>query len=319
MDKDHYEYDIGLSFAGEQREFVKRFASELESRGVRVFYDEYEKAGLWGKDLYSHLALIYGELCRYCVLFASAQYADKVWTNHERCSAQARALEENREYILPVRFDDTPIPGLLETIHYVDLSDTSLSELVKFTLEKLGNPQRQNYLPPVLDLLCVRLGVDDKTDEQAFVHSQANSFFRALQRMGEEEREVVFSLFQYSCPADLPENLHISTDLLRRITGRSVPVLKKILGGLRSLGFECTIREDKEHEFEFDGEPLGDFYLFELRWDDLGEPSPIPALLVASTMVNLATENYCEQHGAEFLKRLDFSQLSHATRTTDSH
>ena len=193
MDEHHYEYDIGLSFAGEQREYVKDFARQLESRGVRVFYDDYEKAGLWGKDLYAHLALIYGDLCRYCILFASAHYAEKVWTNHERRSAQARALEENCENILPVRFDDTPIPGLLKTIHYIDLDDTSLSELVQLTLEKLGNPKRRNYLPPVLDLLYDRLDVADDPDELQRVHSQATSFFRVLQRMTPDERDAALT------------------------------------------------------------------------------------------------------------------------------
>ncbi len=98
MGEEHFEYDVGLSFAGEQRDYVRAFASELTSRGVRVFFDDYETAGLWGKDLYSHLAEIYGNLCRYCILFASADYAAKVWPNHERRSAQARALEESREY-----------------------------------------------------------------------------------------------------------------------------------------------------------------------------------------------------------------------------
>jgi hypothetical protein len=43
-----------------------------------------------------------------------------VWITHERRSAQARALQSNQEYVLPVRFDDTEIPGLLSTVMYVD-------------------------------------------------------------------------------------------------------------------------------------------------------------------------------------------------------
>ena len=36
-------------------------------------------------------------------------------------------------------------------------------------------------------------------------------------------------------------------------------------------------------------------------------------------MILVATENYCEEHGTEFLKRLDFSQLASATATRDLH
>ena len=32
---------------------VQRVANELRNLGVRVFYDRYEQAQLWGKDLYA--------------------------------------------------------------------------------------------------------------------------------------------------------------------------------------------------------------------------------------------------------------------------
>ena len=321
MVPDQHEYDVGLSFAGEQRGYVEDFAHDLQSRGVRVFYDDYEKATLWGKDLYSHLAQVYGAQCRYCILFASAAYAEKVWTNHERRSAQARALAEHHEYILPVRFDDTPIPGLFKTVHYIDLATTSMDELVQLTLHKLGTPQRHDYLPPVLDRLYEFLGVSDDADASECARSQAHSFLGALRRMNPDERRAVLGLLQHGCPADLPYNVHINTDLLRRVTGEPVPLLKSLLGGLRSLGFRCVVREAKEDEHlkDTEGDLLGESYLFELNWVDLSDTSDYPALMVAYAMVELATENYCETHGAEFLERLDFSQLASATHTTESH
>lgn len=57
-------------------------------QGVRVFYDEYFKSTLWGQDLYEHLDFIYRRASGHCVIFASKEYADSVWTNHERRSAQ---------------------------------------------------------------------------------------------------------------------------------------------------------------------------------------------------------------------------------------
>src|ERR1019366_9149997 len=109
---DTFEYDVCLSFAGEQREYVQQVAHVLQGQGVKVFYDGYEEADLWGKDLYEHLALVYSKKARYCNLFASKDYADKVWTSHERENAQARALQSKGEYLLPARLDDTEIPGV---------------------------------------------------------------------------------------------------------------------------------------------------------------------------------------------------------------
>jgi hypothetical protein len=47
-----FQYDVCLSFAGEDRAYVKQVADALNVKGVRVFYDKYETAELWGKELY---------------------------------------------------------------------------------------------------------------------------------------------------------------------------------------------------------------------------------------------------------------------------
>src|SRR5439155_17461115 len=94
-----FEYDVCLSFAGENRSYVTRVATYLRAKGARVFYDLYEQTTLWGKDLYAHLDDIYRNKARFCVMFISEAYGRKLWTNHERQSAQARAFHSNQEYI----------------------------------------------------------------------------------------------------------------------------------------------------------------------------------------------------------------------------
>lgn len=66
----------------------------LRLKGVRVFYDRYEKSALWGKDLYQHLQTVYRDRARFCVVFISQAYAQRIWTRHELRQAQARAFEE---------------------------------------------------------------------------------------------------------------------------------------------------------------------------------------------------------------------------------
>lgn len=131
------DYYIALSFAGEDRSYVEKVASTLRELNVRVFYDEYEKVTLRGKDLYNHLQDVYQKRAKFTVMFISKHYEQKLWTSHERASAQARAYTENREYILPARFDDTEVPGLLPTIHYIDLRETSPEDLARMIKEKL--------------------------------------------------------------------------------------------------------------------------------------------------------------------------------------
>ena len=131
-------YDVGLSFAGEQRDYVRRVAEDLQYRGLRVFYDENEEDELWGKNLLDHLSDLYLKRCRYCIIFASAEYAAKMWPNLERRSAQARDIAEAGGYILPVRFDDTEIPGLLPTVYYQDARKKSPEQIAGLFAQKIG-------------------------------------------------------------------------------------------------------------------------------------------------------------------------------------
>ena len=319
MMESRFEYDVALSFAGEQRSFVEQVAEDLTSRGIRPFYDDYEKGTLWGKDLYAHLTEIYQHLCRYCVIFISKEYAAKVWPNRERQSAQARALREKQEYILPVRFDDTPLPGLLETVGYIDLAGVSPNRLGDLIEEKIGKAIRTNYLPPTMDRLHDRLGIanDQSAADEADLHARA--FFRALGRMSDDERQALVKLIQFGCPGELPDNIHIHTDLLRRHTGMSIARLQRLLGNIRSLGFTCSVSEDTNHESNVPGTPLGDYDFFYLDWfSPVDDEELLAPLWVASEMIDGATEDYCPECGEEFLARLDFSQLASATATAES-
>jgi hypothetical protein len=132
-----FAYDVCLSFAGEDRAYVNRVATYLKSQDVRVFYDRFEQTTLWGKDLYAHLDEIYRNKARFCVMFISEAYGRKLWTNHERQSAQARAFRNPQEYILPARFDDTPIPGLRETAGYIDLTQYTSTAFAKLIIDKI--------------------------------------------------------------------------------------------------------------------------------------------------------------------------------------
>jgi hypothetical protein len=62
------DYDVALSFAGEDRVYVEEVANILHQLGVKVFYDKYEEVDLWGKNLYTHLDDVYRKKSRYCIV-----------------------------------------------------------------------------------------------------------------------------------------------------------------------------------------------------------------------------------------------------------
>ncbi len=133
-----YEYDVALSFAGEERNFVEEVAIQLKGYGARVFYDKFEEEKLWGKNLFEYLSDVYKNKAKFTIMFISENYKNKLWTNHERQSMQEKAFRESHEYILPVRFDDTEIPGVHTTTGYLDISEKSPNYVVSTFLKKIG-------------------------------------------------------------------------------------------------------------------------------------------------------------------------------------
>lgn len=132
-----YKYDVTLSFAGEDREYVEKVANTLLENGIKVFYDKFEEVDLWGKDLGLHFDFVYRKGAKYCVPFISKHYKEKIWTNHEIKTAIARAIETNVEYILPTRFDDTEIDGIRPTLGFLDLRKISAEKLAHLIIKKL--------------------------------------------------------------------------------------------------------------------------------------------------------------------------------------
>ena len=138
MTNDH-KFDVALSFAGEQRGYVYEVAKILESNGIVVFYDEFHSSHLWGKDLTVYLKEVYYSKSNWCIMFVSKEYVSKAWPSFERQNALARQLEIQHGYILPVRFDDTEVPGLPTTIAYQDAREKSPEDIAKLFLEKTEN------------------------------------------------------------------------------------------------------------------------------------------------------------------------------------
>ena len=150
-----YPYDVALSYAGEDRKYAQELADILRSRGLKVFYDQYEKPILWGKDLYTHLFDVYQSKAFYCVIFISQHYANKIWTKHELEAAQARALRDNKEYILPLRLDDTDIPGILPTISYLNWREETAETIADTIMIKLHMETFSPYKPKGKRILVV--------------------------------------------------------------------------------------------------------------------------------------------------------------------
>jgi hypothetical protein len=246
--KSNPDFDVALSFAGEDRAYVEEVASVLREMGLRVFYDKYERVSLWGKDLYTHLREIYFNRARYTVLFISKHYKKKLWSNHERESAQARAFMENKEYILPVRFDKTKIPGILPTVGYLDLKSLPPTDLALLIKQKIGSIQRPNFFPYDPDRLYEYLRIPKRANRvRAEVYEISNALFDSLKLMTPDERRALAVAVTNTCPAGPPDNVHLKLDYLSRLTSRAPDELISMFARLDCLYVKTKVYMSRDH------------------------------------------------------------------------
>jgi hypothetical protein len=134
-----FDYDVAISFAGADRKYAELLAEALRVVGVAVFYDQFDQAALWGKNLHAYLTELYYLRSKYCVVFLSTNYGRQGWTRLELDAALAREFEDGQEYILPIRLDDTVIPGILPTRGYLDWRQYSVESVVDMIRTRLAN------------------------------------------------------------------------------------------------------------------------------------------------------------------------------------
>ncbi len=305
-------YDVALSFAGEQREYVEATAGFLRDAGIRVFYDDYEKVHLWGKNLVEHLEWVYRQASDFCVIFVSEDYAKKAWTTLERRAAQERAMSERAEYILPVRFDDTEVPGLLSTVSYLRAQSTRPIDLAAAIIEKVGPRQIEPVFPMNVDRLYRELGAKGRNSKERRnrqeIRTVAESFYSTLQRMTISERESVCGLLAFGCPAELPAGVHASLDLLARMTRKPVSQILDDLASVRSLNIRVENREPPlDHS---PSELVKDDRDLLLTFWSSSVPHRSDATSIVRAMITCATDHYCADHGLDIVTNLDFRNLS---------
>lgn len=307
-------FDVALSFAGKDRDYVERTAAVLKQMGLRVFYDKYEQVSLWGKNLYDHLSQIYGMTARYTVMFISKYYARNLWTNLERQSAQAKAFSERSEYILPVRFDDTDIPGIHATLGYIDLKNIAPEKLAELIKAKIGPLVRENFMPDDPDRIFPFFGATTVAEQRLLTHV-ARSVFEDLSLMTPVERRLVRLLSINTCPAG-PEcdgDVHLNIERLARLSGVSRRQILEICSRIECLNFShrLTSHDKGSH-------PKNILRLtYDLHSVDEGINGRWTP--VVYSIFRCIDENLCPDCRFSAVDRMDFSVLSTLTGLPDAH
>jgi TIR domain len=188
-DMEEAKYEVALSFAGAHREYVRTVANRLTALGLAVFFDEDAQVEAWGRNLYDYLDATYRNKAKYVVAFVSAEYAVGPWPTLERQSAQAHALFQDEPYFLPVRMDDSEIPGLLPTTAYVDARIEGIDRLVELIHHKLRpNSYSQTEIPKNADQVRELISAQTPGWEYQLFAGVLNQEIEALDRKWRDYR-----------------------------------------------------------------------------------------------------------------------------------
>jgi hypothetical protein len=71
------------------------------------------------------------------VILISAEYKNRIWTNHEFRSAQARVVAlKGEEYILPIKVEDVDLDGLPPNVAYLPIA-MGIEQIADLLIKKL--------------------------------------------------------------------------------------------------------------------------------------------------------------------------------------
>ena len=135
-----YEYDVAISFAGEDRSMVEDLVAALTDRGLEVFYDFDQQARLWGKDLRKELARVYSQDAQFMIVCLSDHYPEKDWPTFEFEVGRDSSSKRTEDYLLPVVMGDSRphIVGLPDSVGHLSLNSMTVAEIADLVQQKLA-------------------------------------------------------------------------------------------------------------------------------------------------------------------------------------
>jgi hypothetical protein len=104
-----YEWEVALSFAGENRKLAEYINDRLTFLDVPVFYDAHFEANYLGKTWSAQFKEIFGEKSRYVVCILDKHHSEKIWPTFEREIFTPRVASGT---VIPIFLDDTKFVGI---------------------------------------------------------------------------------------------------------------------------------------------------------------------------------------------------------------
>lgn len=139
-----FEFEVAISFAGENRELAQFIAESLATLDVTVFFDEMFEANFLGKAWAQQFQEIFAKKSRFVVALLDENHLKKIWPTFEREHFAPRIADES---VIPVFLDDSKFPGVpadIVGIHFrfdptdLDWKKKATDQIVLKLIDKLS-------------------------------------------------------------------------------------------------------------------------------------------------------------------------------------
>lgn len=134
-------FRVALSFPGEKRTFVRSVAEHLALNlgSERVLYDEYYESEFARPDLDIYLQSLYHNDADLIAVFLCNDYERKEWPGLEWRAIRDLIKKRQASTVMPLRFDDTEVPGLFSIDGYVWIGERSPQTIADVIIRRLDN------------------------------------------------------------------------------------------------------------------------------------------------------------------------------------
>lgn len=115
------DYDIAVSFAPAQLDYVEQTVAAARALGLKVFYDRDLSNAWWGRNFIIEQRKIYGQRALHFVPFISTEYLASPHPLDGFHQAIVKAIAQQNRYILPVLVGNVTVPPHLLNPHIGNL------------------------------------------------------------------------------------------------------------------------------------------------------------------------------------------------------
>ena len=124
-----FEVDVIVAFSATDRGTAEEFARLLAGKNIRVSLDEIDGPKAGSREPAAHLAETFARKSRFTLLLISRSFPQMDWKEVEQMTARLPADAAPGSSFIPVRLDDTDLPGMSTEIK--DLRSDSLQGIAE--------------------------------------------------------------------------------------------------------------------------------------------------------------------------------------------